>query len=175
LRTIKVLIAIAATVIAFERSASAQTMFTASLGNSFGGDASSSKTAWAVALAGVGAHGIGAEIEYSETRDFFETPEGLSHGKVVSLMPALFVQVPIGPVRPYGIFGFGCIRQRTSESEGGLLSNVTADDVGYNVGGGVILKFAPHAGVRADRRHFKVRTSGGLSFQRFLVGFVLGG
>jgi hypothetical protein len=175
LRTIKVLIAIAVAVVAFERSASAQTMFTASIGNSFGGDAPSSKTAWAVALAGVGAHGIGAEIEFSETRDFFETPEGLSHGKVVSLMPALFVQVPIGPVRPYGIFGFGFLRQRTSESEGGLLANVTSDDVGFSVGGGVIVKFAAHAGVRADLRHFKVRTSDGFSFQRFLVGFVIGG
>ena len=175
MRTIRVLAAVAIAVVAFDSSASAQTMFTGSIGSSFGGDAPSSKTAWAVALAGIGAHGIGAEIEFSETRDFFETPEGVSHGKVVSLMPALFVQVPVGPVRPYGIFGFGFLRQRTSESEGGLLSNVTNDDVGYSVGGGVIVKFAPHAGVRADLRHFKVRTSDGLSFQRFLVGFVLGG
>ncbi len=173
--TIRVLTAIAIAVVAFDNSASAQTMLTGSLGTSFGGDAPSSKTAWAVAVAGIGAHGIGAEIEFSETRDFFETPAGVAHGKIVSLMPAVFVAVPIGPVRPYGIFGFGFLRQRTAESRGGLLSNVTEDDVGYNVGGGVILKFAPHAGVRADLRHFKVRTSDGLSFQRFLVGFVLGG
>jgi hypothetical protein len=161
--------------ILFEGSADAQALFTASIGNAFGGDAPSKKTAWAVAIGGGGAHGIGSELEFSEIRNFFETPNGVAHGRIITLIPSVFVAVPINRVRPYGIFGFGFIRQRTEQSTGGVLANISDNDIGYSIGGGVTLQFSRHAGVRADLRRFKVRTSNGLSFQRFLVGIVLGG
>jgi hypothetical protein len=167
--------AAAAAFVALQGSASAQAMFTGSIGNVFGGDAASTKRAWAIALGGGGAHGIGSELEYSETRNFFETPAGVAHGKIITLMPSIFVAVPISKVRPYGIFGFGFIRQRTETSEGGIFSNLSNDDVGYSVGGGIIFQFARRVGVRADLRHFKVRQSDGISFQRLLFGVVLGG
>ena len=154
--------------------ASAQAMFTASIGNVFGGDAPSKKSTWAVAVGGGGAHSIGSELEFSETRNFFETPDGVAHGKIVTLMPSIFVMVPVNKIRPYGIFGFGFIRQRT-EGSGGLFSDLSDDDIGYSAGGGITFQFARHAGVRADLRHFKVRKADGISFQRFLVGVVLGG
>ena len=122
-----------------------------------------------------GAHGIGSELEFSETRDFFETPSGVAHGKIITLMPSIFVAVPVGPVRPYGIFGFGFIRVRTESTEGGVFSNLSDDDVGYSVGGGVTFQFARRAGVRGDLRHFRVRTADGISFRRLMVGLVLGG
>ena len=90
-------------------------------------------------------------------------------------MPSIFVAVPIDRVRPYGIFGFGFIRQRTETSSGGLLSNLSEDDLGYSVGGGVTFHFARHVGVRGDLRHFKVRKADGISFRRLTVGLVLGG
>ena len=52
----------------------AQAMFTGSIGNVFGGDAPSTKKTWAVAIGGGGAHGIGSELEFSQTGNFFETP-----------------------------------------------------------------------------------------------------
>lgn len=164
----------AAAFVALEGSASAQAMLTASIGNVFGGDAPSTKRVWAIAIGGGGAHGIGSELEFSETRNFFETPSGLAHGKIITLMPSIFVAVPINKVRPYGIFGFGFIRQRT-ETSGGIFSDLSDDDIGYSVGGGVTFKFARHAGVRGDLRHFKVRKADGISFQRLMVGIVLGG
>ena len=154
--------------------ASAQAMFTASVGNVFGGDAASKRSTWAVAIGGGGSHGIGSELEFSETRDFFETAEGAAPTKIVTLMPSIFVMVPVNKIRPYGIFGFGFIRQRT-EGSGGLFSGLSNDDFGYSVGGGLTFQFARHAGLRADLRHFKVRKADGVSFQRFLVGIVLGG
>ena len=150
-------------------------MFTGSIGNAFGGDAPSTKRAWAIALGGGGAHGIGSELEFSETRNFFETSAGVAHGKIITLMPSIFVAVPISKLRPYGIFGFGFIRQRTEASSGGIFSNLSNDDVGYSVGGGVTYQFARRAGVRADLRHFKVRKADGISFQRLMFGLVLGG
>ena len=165
----------AAVFVALSGPASAQPMFTGSIGNVFGGDAPSTKKVWAVAIGGGGAHGIGSELEFSQIGNFFETPDGMSHGKILTLMPSIFVTIPINRVRPYGIFGFGFIRQRTSTSEGGLFSSLSDNDVGYSAGGGVTLYFARSAGVRGDWRHFKVRKSDGISFNRFTVGLVLGG
>ena len=169
-----IVLAVAA-LVAVEGSASAQAMFTGSFGNVFGGDAPSTKKTWAIAIGGGGAHGIGSELEFSHTGNFFETPDGRVHGKVVTLMPSIFVAVPIDRVRPYGIFGFGFIRLRTEASTGGLLSDLSDDDIGYSVGGGVTVYLSRRVGVRGDLRRFKVRTSDGISFNRFTVGLVLGG
>jgi hypothetical protein len=170
-----VLFAALALSLALEGSAAAQAMFTASLGNVFGGDAASKKTVWAVAIGGGGAHSIGSELEYAEARNFFETPNGVGEGKVTTVMPSIYVAIPISRVRPYGIFGFGLIRARREANSGAAFTNVTDNDFGYNIGGGVTLMFAEHAGVRADLRRFKVRASDGISFHRFTVGLVLGG
>jgi opacity protein-like surface antigen len=171
----RLIAAAAAALILFEGPASAQTTFTGSIGNVFGGDAPSTKGTWAVAIGGGGAHGIGSELEFSETKDFFETSAGVAHGRIITLMPSIFVALPIDRVRPYGIFGFGFIRQRTESTEGGVFANLSDNDIGYNVGGGVTFQFARRAGVRGDLRHFKVRKADGISFQRLTVGLVLGG
>ena len=164
-----------ALLLALEGTAAAQAMFTASLGNVFGGDAPSTKSTWAIAIGGGGAHGIGSELEFSQTRNFFESPSGVGEGDVITLMPSIFVAVPIANVRPYGIFGFGLIRTRMKSDEGGIFSNISENDFGYSVGGGVTFKFTRVVGVRGDLRHFQVRASRGIGFQRFTVGLVLGG
>ena len=168
-------LAAAAAFVLLEGAASGQAMFTGSIGNVFGGDAPSTKQTWAVAIGGGGAHGIGSELEYSQTGNFFETAGGVSHGKVITLMPSIFVAVPVKRLRPYGIFGFGFIRQRTQATMGGVFSNLSDDDIGYSAGGGITFQFARHAGVRGDLRHFKVRKADGISFRRFTLGIVLGG
>lgn len=175
MRLTRYILAAAAALVALEGSASAQAMFIGSIGNVFGGDAPSTKKTWALAIGGGGAHGIGSELEFSHTGNFFETPNGVAHGKIITLMPSIFVAIPIDMVRPYGIFGFGFIRQRTEASIGGLLTDLSDDDVGYSVGAGVIVKFSRSLGVRGDFRRFKVRTSDGISFKRLTVGLVLGG
>jgi hypothetical protein len=171
----RLLLTVLAVFFALPGSAFAQAMFSASIGNVFGGDARSTKKAWAVAIGGGGAHGIGSELEFSETRNFFETSGGVTHGKVLTLMPSIFVAVPVNKLRPYGIFGFGFIRRRTAASPGGIFSDLSDDDIGYSVGGGLTYQFARRAGVRGDLRHFKVRKADGISFRRLMVGIVLGG
>jgi opacity protein-like surface antigen len=156
-----------------ERSAFAQGMLVASLGKVYGGEVQKSSGTWAVGVGGGGAHGIGSELEFSRTSHL--TDQSGQDTKLYSLMASLFVAVPIHSVRPYGIFGYGFIRQRSAQSTGALLSNLSNNDVGYSIGGGVTYHFSRSAGVRADLRHFKVRKAAGLGYQRFLVGFVLGG
>jgi opacity protein-like surface antigen len=156
-----------------EGTASAQTSLVLSLGKLYGGDVQKSSKTFAIALGGTGAHSISSELEYSQTSHV--TDLNGNESKVLSLMAGVMVAARIGPVRPYGVFGYGFIRQRTEESMGSALSNLSNNDVGYNAGGGVIYKFSGAAGVRADFRHFKVRKADGLSFQRLMVGIILGG
>lgn len=156
-------------------TAQAQGAFTASIGNVFGGDTPQTHGTYAIAAGGTGAHGIGSELEFSATNHFFDNADGSRTGRVLTLMASVYVAVPVNRVRPYGIFGFGFIRERSEATQGGLFTSLSDKDVGYSVGGGVTYRFARHAGVRGDLRHFKVRTSDGLSFQRLLVGIVLGG
>lgn len=171
----RLLTAAVAAFVILEGSASAQAMFSGSVGKVYGGDAAVTRRTWAIGIGGGGAHGIGSELEFSRTKNFFETPDGRGHGEVLTLMPSILVAVPISKLRPYGVFGFGFIRQRTESSAGGILSNLSDNDVGYNVGGGLIFKFAGAAGVRVDLRRFKVRKSDGISFNRVMFGIVLGG
>ena len=158
---------------AFESVAAAQTTLVGSIGKVYGGDAQVSSGTWAVALGGGGARAIGSELEFAQTGHFTDLFGNQS--KVLSLMASMVVSVPAGRVRPYGLFGFGFIRQRTQISTGSVLSDLSTDDVGYNVGGGVTIKLSRIVGVRTDLRHSKVRRTDGLSFQRFTVGIVLGG
>jgi opacity protein-like surface antigen len=154
-------------------SAFAQGTLVASIGKVYGGSAQTGSRTWAVAIGGSGAHSIGSELEFSRIGHFIDRTG--QDSKIYSLMASVYVAVPIHSIRPYGIFGYGFIRQRTTASTGALLSNLSNNDVGYSAGGGVTYKFSRGAGVRADLRHFKVRKANGLSFQRFMVGIVLGG
>jgi opacity protein-like surface antigen len=156
-----------------EGTAAAQSSLVLSLGKLYGGAVKTSSKTFGIALGGAGAHSIGSELEYSQTSQVTDLSGNTS--KVLSFMAGLMVAGHIGPVRPYGVFGFGFIRQRTQASTGFVLSNLSNNDVGYNAGGGVIYKFSKAAGVRVDLRHFKVRKANGLSFQRLMVGIVLGG
>jgi Outer membrane protein beta-barrel domain len=172
LRTLKRSIAICTLCWAFEGSAAAQGMLVASIGKALGGDAQTSSGTYAIGAGGGGAHSIGSELEFSQTSHF--TDLSGQDSKVLSLMASIYVAVPVHAVRPYAIFGYGFIRQRTKSSVGSVLSNLSNNDVGYSAGGGVTYYFSRHAGVRGDFRHFKVRKSNGLSFQRILIGIVLG-
>jgi len=171
-RISKLLIAVAFCGI-FPGIAAAQSSLVASLGKLYGGDVKTSSRTFAVALGGSGAHSVGSEVEYSQTGTVTDLSGNQS--KVLSLMASLVVAGHAGPVRPYGVFGYGFIRQRTEASSGSVLSNLSNNDVGYNAGLGVAFKFSRGAGVRLDWRHFKVRKADGLSFQRIMVGLVLGG
>ncbi|GAC1462812.1 MAG: hypothetical protein PVSMB1_13370 [Gemmatimonadaceae bacterium] len=173
MRTLKISVAICALCCVLEGTSAAQGMLVASIGKVYGGDALKSSGTWAVGVGGGGAHSIGSELEFSQTSHFTDLTG--QESKIISLMAGVSVAVPVHAVRPYAIFSYGFIRQRTSASTGGILSNLSNNDVGYSAGGGVIYHFSRSAGVRADLRHFKVRKATGVGFQRLMVGIVLGG
>jgi hypothetical protein len=113
---------------AFEGSAAAQGMLVASIGKALGGDALTNSTSYAIGGGGGGAHNIGSELEFAETPHF--TGVSGQDSKVFSLMASILVAVPVHNVKPYAIFGFGFIGQRTQSRSGGVLANLSNKDVG---------------------------------------------
>jgi opacity protein-like surface antigen len=103
----------------------------------------------------VGALGavVGFEEDFSFGNNFFGT-EPLLSSDVVTLMSNLLIAPKIGPVRPYGVAGIGLIRTTSSST----LANIVVSDsnnVGYDLGGGLMIFFGRHVGVRADIRGYR--------------------
>lgn len=76
---------------------------------------------------------------------------------LTTYMGNLVVRVPTGPIQPYGSAGVGVVRV-TGDVDVPFLGNVasaSAQDVGWNVGGGVYLLPSPNFGFRADVRRFQ--------------------
>ena len=90
----RVIVAATAAFTALQGSAAAQATFTGSIGDVFGGDAPSTKRAWAIAIGGGGAHGIGSDSS-SRRRGISSRHRTASRtGKFFTLMPSILVTVP---------------------------------------------------------------------------------
>lgn len=117
-----------------------------------------------VAFGSLGTVGYEGELAYA--RSFFgETPNTSSN--VLTFMNNLLIAPKIGPVRPYFLFGVGLIKTRVEFTAPGLLE-MSNNNFGWDVGGGVMVFFGEHIGVRGDLRRFK-------SFQQeSILGFSFG-
>ncbi|HVC19854.1 MAG TPA: outer membrane beta-barrel protein [Vicinamibacterales bacterium] len=152
--------------------ARADTFVTPFVGATFAGDAPASEPVYGVGVGGGGV--VGLEGEFGYAPDFFSQSTGVTSSDVLTLMANLLVGAPRGPVRPYVTGGLGLIRQQRDLSASGLLSHISSDDFGFNVGGGARFMLTKHLAVRGDLRYFKVRKSGGLGFWRAYGGLALG-
>ena len=94
----------------------------------------------------------GTELEFAYARDFFgEIPNTSS--SVLTLMANVMLGPRFGPAQPYGLIGLGLIKTHVKFSAASLLeSNNT--DVGWDIGGGLIVSFGRRVGVRGDIRYF---------------------
>lgn len=96
---------------------------------------------------------VGFEEDFSYGKNFFGTGPLLS-SNVMTLMSNLLIAPKLGPVRPYAVAGLGLIRTTASTT----LANVNLTDsnnVGYDVGGGVMIFLGRHVGIRADVRAYR--------------------
>ena len=108
---------------------------------------------------------LGMEADFGYTPRFFgaELPIGdfpltVAQNRVVTAMANLTAGLPLQAssgigIRPYGVAGLGLIRQQIDVVGG--FNAYTSNDLGYDVGGGVMVFFGPHVGVRGDIRHFR--------------------
>ena len=173
---------------AMPTSAAAQTFISPFIGFDFGGDSGcptatgceDKNSNLGVAVGKLGAL-AGGEVELGYARDFFGEAAGVD-SNVLTLMFNVIVGPKVGPVRPFVLGGVGIIKSRVEFDAGSLLD--TGNEFGYNLGGGLMVMFGEHIGVRGDIRRFKSLSGTDflgfslsdvkLGFNRASAGLVLG-
>ena len=178
--------------LAAPRPASADWIFTPFLGVNLGGSADVSgnggasfsnqfqhKADFGASLAGMGAGIFGAEIDFGYSPNFFATPatgfQFTSSSNVTTLTGNLIVGAPLGgrhnQIRPYVVGGVGLMRSNVQDAAH-LFDVTTKNDLGLDVGGGVMGFFSDNVGLRGDVRYFRglrgsSNTSTGLALSNF--------
>ena len=139
--------------------AQAQHFISPLLGFDFGGDAScpnitgcSDKKLNAGVALGTMGDILGFEEEFAYAKDFFGDAPGLS-SSVLTLMTNVMLVPKVGPVRPYGLAGVGLLKTHVEFTPSSILTSDN-NNVGWDVGGGVMALLSAHVGVRGDIRYF---------------------
>jgi opacity protein-like surface antigen len=153
-----VLIASLALVLASAAPARAQAFVSPFVGYNFGGDAACPTVSdcddksmnFGVSFGSANAL-IGFEEEIGYARNFFKDAD-VSSSSVFTLMSNVIVGPRIKAVRPYGVAGIGLMKARVEFTRDSLLA-LDNNNLGWNVGGGVMLVFG-HVGIRGDIRYF---------------------
>jgi opacity protein-like surface antigen len=129
------------------------------LGYNFGGDAGCPEITncedknfnWGLSAGSLGGL-FGFELEFAHIPDFFgDSPTTSS--SVVTLMGNFMLAPRFGPVQPYVAAGLGLIKTHAELTVGSLLEEDN-NNFGYNTGGGLIITFGQHFGIRGDIRYF---------------------
>jgi opacity protein-like surface antigen len=141
------------------RDAGAQGFISPFIGYNFSGDAgcqqitncNDKKTDWGVSFGALGSV-VGFEAELGYTKDFFGE-SSTQTSNVLTMMGNFMLAPKIGPVQPYGVVGLGLIRTSIEAS----LTSTSSDNnqLGWDAGGGLIVFFSQHVGVRGDVRYFR--------------------
>jgi opacity protein-like surface antigen len=163
--------------LATARETRAQGFISPLVGFNFGGDAScptisgceDKRINWGVAFGAMNAL-LGIEEEVSYTKDFFGAAPGFSSG-VLTVMTNVMIVPALGPVRPYVLAGVGLIK---TDVEFGSLLTTSNNSFGWDAGGGLMVFFADHVGVRGDVRYFRAfkdQTLLGISLGSTKLGF----
>jgi len=117
-----------------------------------------SQPGFGVAIGSIGLI-FGSDFEiawYPEVVD--NQPNGLSQSRAITLSASTLIGPRIGPVKVYGAFGGG--DTIVSAAPLSALTNLSLDNLSahfftLNTGGGAMVFFAHHLGVRGDVRHLR--------------------
>jgi hypothetical protein len=165
MRRLAVLIAVVALLLGLPSASSAQGYFVPNFGFDVGGSAGNcpsllsdcqekrlSYGATFGRLAG-GIFGIEGDVGYAP--DFFGQSASFGTNGVLTAMGNLVIAVPAGPVRPFVAGGIGLIRTRLDVLITPTSEDVSANNFGYNFGGGVMVLLPAHLGFRGDLRYYR--------------------
>jgi opacity protein-like surface antigen len=103
---------------------------------------------------------VGFEFDFGWSPNFFENTIGdadfeFGDSNVTTFMGNLLISAPPGRgVRPYGSAGLGIIRSSVS-GVGDFFDDVSRNDLGINIGGGINGQFTENVGIRGDLRYFR--------------------
>ena len=159
-------------------------------GAEFGDSVDASRFNWGASFAWMGAGVFGFEGDFGYSPDFFGKTD-LGGSKVVTAFGNVMLGVPFGGqkgfgIRPYGVVGIGAIYAdgEAFETAG---QDLNENKIGWDFGGGVMMFFTSHVGIRGDIRYFRtfeavdfldleIETGNGpgdLDFTRGSFGFVV--
>jgi len=152
-------------------TARADGLFTPFWGWDFGGDAGSCRsltpcdpkqTTFGASIAFMVGGIVGIEGDFGYAPHFFGEGNALSDNHVLTVMGNILLGAPIGPVRPYAVGGIGVVHTDISASSVGLYNAFTNNAFAFDAGGGLMVFFSDHVGVRGDLRY--VRTFDKIQF-----------
>jgi opacity protein-like surface antigen len=138
------------------RPAHAQGFISPFIGYNFSGDSgcpeltncNDKRTDYGVSIGLLGSL-VGFEAEFGYTPNFFGETTG-STSNVLTFMGNFMVAPKIGPVQPYGLGGLGLIKTKVE----GVGANSDQNQFGWDIGGGLMVFFGEHVGIRGDVRYF---------------------
>jgi opacity protein-like surface antigen len=141
------------------REAAAQGFVSPFIGYNFGGQSgcpqitncSDKKTDWGVSFGALGSV-VGFEAELGYTKNFFGESSAQS-SDVLTFMGNVMLAPKFGPVQPYGVIGLGLLRTTVRATLLGTSGD--QNQIGWDGGGGLIVFFTEHVGVRGDVRYFR--------------------
>ncbi len=141
--------------------AHADWLLTPFAGATFGADSEKQNLTYGGSLAYMGASVVGFEVDFGYSPEFFEPDDNdidlIDDSNVTTLMANVIVGVPIGgseaQVRPYVVGGVGLLRSAVTGA--GDLFDVSNNDFGFDVGGGIYVFINEHVGLRGDVRYFR--------------------
>jgi opacity protein-like surface antigen len=98
---------------------------------------------------------VGFEEEFGYARNFFGNADGPPElsSSVLTVMSNFMIVPNLGPVRPFGLVGLGLIKSHVEFTPESVL-DADNNHFGWNVGGGLMLFFGDHVGVRGEIRYF---------------------
>lgn len=136
-------------------SAQAGAYVTPFVGAAFGGRTSDSKATYGGNLMFAGESGIiGVAVDFGYTPHFFGS-NGLGSNNVTTLMGNLVLLSP-GRTRVYGSAGAGLLKTRVEDASG--FFDIDSNELGFNVGGGILFMAGDHIGIQGDVRYFRQLT-----------------
>jgi opacity protein-like surface antigen len=148
------------------------------IGYNFGGDAGESlgdavdakRLDWGASFAWMGGGVFGLEGDIGYSPDFYGKNDVGGSG-VLSLMGNVLLGIPFGGqkgfgIRPYGLVGIGILHSDLNSFN--ELIGFDNTEISWDFGGGVMIFFAQHVGLRGDIRYF--RTFKGVDFGPFELG-----
>jgi hypothetical protein len=150
MRVVRVLLLVCAGMTTVTVPAAAQGFFSPFVGYNFGGDSVN-----CVSLRNCDERHTNLGISFGSTSRFAGTEQDIGYapnffgetadGKnsMLTATSSFLVIVPLGPVRPYGVLGFGLVRPRGKNA------------LGYDIGLGTNVFFTKRFGVRADLRRMR--------------------
>lgn len=103
---------------------------------------------------GVGTMGnvFGFELEFGYAQDFFGSAPGFD-SSMLTLMGNVMLIPKLGPFRPYALTGLGLIKSNVEFTPESVFST-DENHFGWDVGGGLMILFGEHVGIRGDLRYF---------------------